>query len=414
MTEIRKKLIAVLLFVGSWSYSHAWFEEFRQSVRGKAMANALGTSFENIDALYYNPASIAHASTLEVFTGFAKPAGGFTAFDDGSSINQFDMGFVFPFSNPINLTRAGWKNDFITTNAAFGFTFGQQRYDSGDATALIAQRHIGISYAKNLDNVLFQGARISMGLTGNIYMLNFAGIDVTNNAAFAQTDKVSFSPDVGVLYNFSDFILISLVLQNLFPAQISPLKNGETLTPVTKLGVGWQLGDIGEIPFLQKILVVGEWRMHSAPDQGENANTNLAGIDTYHLGWESWYKIPKYVDIAGRIGFAVGQQSYSEANLGFGLSRYFDDKKTYRFDLNFTWSWSSFASSLGSDHRYYFAGVFRYYFPESAFPGRANITADAIRSLDEDLAQEKKAPESVKIEKKDSKKATEKKDNKPK
>lgn len=367
---------------------HPWFEEFRQSVRGKALANALGASFETADALYYNPASIAHASSVEFFTGYAKPAGGFTAFDDGSSLSQFDLGLVFPFSNPINLYQAGWKKDFITTNAALGLTFGQQRYDSGDGAAMLTQRHVGITYAKNLDNVIFQGARISMGITGNIYMLNFGGIDVMNNAAFTATSKTSFSPDLGVLYNFSDYILVSLVLQNLFPARISPLANGETITRTTRLGVGWQLGDLGQVPFLQSVLVVGEWRMHSAPDQGQNANSNLAGINTYHAGWESWYRIPKYVDIAGRIGFAVGEQSYSEANLGLGFSRYFDAKKRYRFDLNFTWSWSSFASSLGSDHRYYVAGVFRYYFPDSAFPGREGLTGQT-RSLDEDLFKEK-------------------------
>lgn len=378
----RQLILLFSITILATSPAFSWFEEFRQSVRGKAMGNALSATWEGAEAMYYNPASLAHLRTLEVMGGFAQPAGGFSAFDDNSKISQFDASFVFPFNNPINLQKAGWRNDFLTTNAGFGLSFIQQGYDSGDGTAAVFQRYVGISYAKNLDNVLFQGARISFGITGNIYMLDFQGLDVQNNAAFKNKSSTAFTPDVGVIYNFSDFILLSLVMQNLIPVTVSPLENGEKLTGLTKLGLSWMFGSIGQMPFLQDILIVGEWRIASAPDQGANSTANIASSNSYHVGWESWYKIKNIVDIAGRAGFGVGDASYSEASAGLGFSRYFDRAKKYRFDLNFTWTWSNFASSLGSDHRYYFGGIFKYYFSDEQLPGR-KLTAKTLEDLDQ-------------------------------
>lgn len=363
-------LILLTLMTVPYSYAYGWFEEFRQSVRGKSMNNALGSTFEGVEAMYYNPASLAHLESFEFMTGFARPAGGFTSFDDGSSISQFDVSLAVPFTNPVNLRTAGWENDFITTDAGFGLSFIQQGYDSGDGTAGLTQRYVGVTYAKNLDNLLFQGARLSAGITANIYMLAFTGTDVSNNAAFSNTNSTAFSPDIGVNYNFSDFILVSLVMENLIPASVSPFEDGESLTPVTRLGLSWLLGDIGKLPFLQDILITGEWRITSAPDQGPDSSANIASSSSYHAGWESWYKIPGAIDIATRAGMGVGDQSFSEATAGLGFSRYFDAAEKYRFDLNFAWTWSSFASSLGSDHRYYFGGVFKYRFAAGQLPGR--------------------------------------------
>lgn len=347
-----------------------WYEEFRQSVRGKAMSNALGTTWEGVEAMYYNPAALAHLKSADAMISYAQPAGGFSNFDDGSTINHIDFAAAFPFSNPVNLQAAGWKNDFITTNAGFGVSYIQQIYDSGDGTVNVAQRYIGITYAKNLDNIIFQGARLSAGITNNIYLLSFSGLDVENNAAFSNTKGAAWSPDVGVTYNFSDFIKIALVYENIIPTSVSPFEeDGEPLTSQMKLGLSYELGSLGKLPFLQDILIVGEWRIIDPPYQGENVDSNISSLKTYHAGWESWYKIPDIVDIAARTGFAVGSEGYSETGLGLGFSRYFDHRKRYRADLNFTWIWSSFASSMAADHRFYVGGVFHYYFPDRMLPG---------------------------------------------
>lgn len=411
---LNAKFLLRLLFVFAVGFvathpTYSWFEEFRQSVRGKAMGNALSATWEGVDAMYYNPAALAHSRTLEVMGGFAQPAGGFSSFDDKSTLSQFDASFAFPFSHPVNLQKAGWKNDFITTNAGFGVSFIQQAYDSGDGTAGVFQRYVGVTYAKNLDNVLFQGARLSFGITGNIYMLAFQGIDVQNNAAFKNTSSTSFTPDLGVTYNFSDFILVSLVMQNLIPVTVSPLENGEKLSGLTKLGAAWMFGNIGQnMPFLQDILIVGEWRIAAAPDQGANSTANIASTNSYHVGWESWYKIKNAIDIAGRVGFGVGDSSYSEASAGLGFARFFDKAKRYRFDLNFTWTWSNFASSLGSDHRYYFGGVFKYYFSDEQLPGR-KLTAKTLEDLDQIPVTSEKIEMKTTTDKKDTKKDTKKK-----
>lgn len=370
--------------------SFGWFEEFKQSVRGRGMTNLQGSTFQGITSMYYNPATIAHARTFEFMTSFSAPAGGFTSFDDGSSIQQLEFAAMTPFVNPVNLKKAGWRGDVITTKAAIGLSFIQQSYDSGDGTAGVAQRYVGVTYAKNLDNILFQGARLSFGITNNIYMLSFEGTDVANNAAFSNTSKTTWSPDIGVLYNFSDFILISLVMENLVPTSISPFENGETLPSNTKLGLAWEFGDIGKLPFLQDILIAAEWRIYSPADQGQGGNTSISSTKSYHLGWESWYKPHKKVAVAYRLGFGVGDNSYSEVTSGVGVGYYIDKKRKTRFDVDFSWVWSSFASSLGSDHRYYVGGVFKYFFPETAFPdARKKITLD--KSLSEE-SQEKKQP----------------------
>lgn len=359
----------IIVFIFSSSVIWGWFEEFKQSVRGRGMGNVLGTSFQGVESLHYNPASIAHARTFEFMGSYSTPAGGFSTFDDGSGISQMEFGSIVPFVNPVNLKRAGWKNDFITTKAIFGVSFIQQAYDSGDGSAKVAQRYVGLTYAKDLDNILFQGARLSFGITNNMYMLSFQGTDVSNNAAFnGKTGSFAWSPDVGVVYNFSDFILVSLVLENLASTKISPFADGEHLTSKTKLGAAWMFGDIGKLPFLQDILIAAEWRIASPADQGSGGNTSISSTNTYHLGWESWYKFHKQISAAYRIGFGVGDNSYSEITSGFGIGYFIDKKRLTKADLNFSWVWNSFASTIGSDHRYYVGGVFRYYFPDTAFP----------------------------------------------
>ncbi len=395
--------IIMALFL-PFSSSFSWFEEFRQSTRGKAMSNSLGTTWEGVEAMYYNPAALAHLKSADAMMSYSQPGGGFSNFDDGSTISQIDFAAAFPFNNPINLRTAGWKNDFITTNAGFGFSYIQQIYDSGDGTAMVAQRYVGITYAKNLDNIIFQGARLSMGITNNIYLLSFEGTDVTNNAAFANTKGAAWSPDVGVTYNFSDFIKIALVYENIVPTSPSPFEeDGEPLTSQMKLGLSYELGSIGKFPFLQDILVVGEWRIINPPYQGKNVNSDMSSLKTYHAGWESWYKIPGIMDIAARTGFAVGSQSYSETGMGIGLSRYFDHRKRYRGDINFTWIWSSFASSMAADHRFYVGGVFHYYFPDRMLPGYQFDTKIKSKVIEDtqDVGKKKEGEEAKPAEKPD-------------
>lgn len=398
MKPFTLKLIIILSLLYSTN-TFAWFEEFRQSVRGRALGNTSGTTWHGVESMYYNPATIAHLESFQMMGGYARPAGGFTSFDDGSSIKQIDFAFVSPFVNPVNLYTAGWKGDVITRRAAMGFSYSQQAYDSGDGTAGVTQKHMGFYYGKNLDNILFQGARISAGVTANLYSLSFNGVDVENNAAFTNTSSSAFSPDVGVVYNFSDFILVSLTLENLIATRISPFPDGESLTSSTNIGVAWMLGSIGEdIPFLQDILISGLWKTISAPDQGQDVSANIASSSMYNAGWESWFR-SKHVDIAARLGFGVGDQSYSEVAAGLGFSRYFDPAQKYRFDVNFTWVWSSFASSLGSDHRYYAGGVFHYAFQPGQFPGARVV--DQLGEVEEDLD---KVPEDTKENREEDKK----------
>ncbi len=382
MKQIRILLITAIFLMAQSAFP--WFEEFRQSVKGKSMGNASYSTFDGVASLYYNPASIAHQKTVDVMMSVFEPAGGFTKFDDGSSLFQFDMSVVTPFANPVNLKTAGWVDDFITTDAGFGLSFIQQSYDSGDGTATVAQRYVGLSYAKRLDDVLFKGARLSVGITGNIYMLSFAGQDVENNAAFKNTDSAAFSPDIGVIYNFSDDILVSVIVENLLPTSLSPFKDGERLTSNTILGLSYAFGDIGALPLLQDITINGAWKMISPADQGANSTSNLAGTDTYHVGWESWYKIPE-IEVAARSGFSMGDMEYSEFDFGLGIGRAIDPAQKHRVDLDMAWAWSSMFNGMGADHRYYVSLLYKYKFDSHLLPKQK-----VQRSLDvkEDLTPE--------------------------
>ncbi len=325
---------------------------------GMVRAMGMGEAFEamsvGIESIRYNPAGSAYLKSLQVYSGFGKPALGF---DDESSMNSLDFGIAVPFCNKpylffLNYLFKGLtlgNENKIIRDGAFSFIFHQ--FTVADFTY---ERLFTFNIAKSLNN-LFEGANLALGANVNIFNRGFTpNEDTLSHPDSNLVDSTTgLGLDLGATYDFSRFIRIGFVLANLLQPNISFFKDGEEkVNQQLKLGFVYRLGDI----FYMQDLITSFDLMQISRDADDIRKPETV----YKMGLEFW-------EWQRQLGFRFGYKTtYNILTTGFSFKYKFKnghssminyafnyplDSKTYKhyFSLNYEFEFSDYLFDYTTD-----------------------------------------------------------------
>ncbi len=355
-----RRIVIILFFIIIPFYLFGAAYEDIGSVRAKGMGEAIESISAGIDAIRYNPAGAAYTKSLQVYSSFNKPAVGF---DDGTSILSFNAGVTVPFSN---------KPYLIFLNYLFkGLTIGNEKYVMRDGSFSFMfyqfsvldfayERLITFNIAKSLNNFL-EGANMSFGVNFNIFNRGYTPTEDTiiHPDSNLKDSSTGFGIDVGMTYDFSKFIRLSLVMLNILPPNISFFSDStEYVNQQLKLGIAWRLGDIWK---LQDFVASGGYEQIS-----RDSDDNRKAESVYKIGTEFW-------EWKHRIGIRFGYQtSYNVLSVGVSYNHKFKINHNVTFNYAFNYPMTS------KNYKHYFNLNYSFDFPDYYFDYRT----------DEDIAEE--------------------------
>jgi hypothetical protein len=224
-------------------YGFGAFEDVGVTARGKSLGNAIFADFDGVTTMNYNPANLAQLRSIQTYISWFTP---YTTFNDGSSMNTFNVNFAIPFWNSFTIQ----PDNIFTKRAALGFSFYRMGVGGVDSDGSEVEfYHEGVYsfyYAKDLNDVLSKGAKISAGFKFSVYDIGVGNtLDVQNNPEFTRQGNFSVGLDLGVTYDFSETIHIGLAYLNVISPNISIMPDGkDTLPSELHFGVNWEIGDL--------------------------------------------------------------------------------------------------------------------------------------------------------------------------
>jgi len=354
-----KKLKYVMIFIlviNTALYSAAY--EDICTVRAKGMGEALEAVSVGIDSIRYNPAGLAYLRSLQIYNSFGKPAVGF---DDESSIYSLDFGVSVPFSNKPYLIFLTYLfkgltlgNEMkIVRDGSFSFMFHQ--FSVSD---LAYERLFTFNISKSLNN-LFEGANMAVGVNLHIYNRGFYHTEDTRihpdpNLVNSAT---GFGLDVGATYDFSKYIRLGFVIENLIEPNISFFKDSsEYVNRKMKAGISWRLGDISffdkKIMF-QNLLVSGGFVQISRDSEDIRKPEFL-----YKAGIEFWEWQEK---IGIRFGFITKINTFTS---GFSFKYKFKNLHTIIIHYAFNFP------TISKNYKHYWGLNYEFDFPDYLFDYR--------------------------------------------
>ena len=275
-----KKIVFFVMLAGivGINFIFGAYEEPITTTRGRAMGNALFADFDSANSMCYNPANISYAKNIETYFGWDTP---YLGFNDESMINNINFNFVIPFWNRFTIP----PDPFVTKEATMGIGVKRMSVVGVDIDGASKEfYHEGVYsfvYGKNL-NSLFKGARLAAAARFNLYDIGVGNvIDVENNPNFGgKLSTLSFGLDLGLIYYFSDNIVLGFAYKNLIAPNISILPEGnETLPSEVSLGGNIFLGDLFKF-FKKSNLGVG------AVIYGRDATDNRQSDMSWRIGYE--------------------------------------------------------------------------------------------------------------------------------
>lgn len=269
---------AIVILMGVMTYSYGAFEDVGLTARGRALGNAIFADFDGINSMNYNPANLAQLRSVQTYLSWDTP---YTGLNDSSSINSFNASLAIPFWNAFTIGP-----DYIfTKRAAFAFSFHRMGVGATDLDGTETEfYHEGVYsfyYAKDLNDVISKGAKISAGLKFSVYDIGVGNtVDVQNNPDITKQGNISIGLDLGLTYDFSDTIHIGLSYLNLVAPNISILEGGkDTLPSELHFGVNW---DIGDVLWVLKKSKLG----FGLVSYGRDATDNRQAEMSWNLGYE--------------------------------------------------------------------------------------------------------------------------------
>jgi hypothetical protein len=275
-------VVAWLVFL---SGGFASFEDIGWTMRSKAMGNAIFGDFDGVNTMHYNPATISMARSIQLYTGWNTPYAGF---DDKSMINVIDVNLVAPFWNRFTIP----PDSFFTKRGAIGLAFHRLSLIGPDglSDSTVEYYHEGVYsliYAKDLNDVLSRGAKISVGTKLSLYDIGVGGFEDTtaNPELKGALGKLGFGMDVGVTYDFSETIRLGLVYKNLISPNVSILPDGQDVLP-TELRIGANM-DMGTLFFMKKAKL-GVGYVSYGSEWNKETNDNRQSDSSWHVGYEFW------------------------------------------------------------------------------------------------------------------------------
>lgn len=262
-------IIGMLVAVNLYSA----FDDIGWTARSMALGNAMFGDFDGVNTMNYNPATISMARSIQFYSSWNTPYAGL---NDQSMINVLDFNLVVPFWNKFSLSF----DPFVTKRAAIGISV--HRLSVGDGTMEFYHEGVySFIYAKDLNDVLFRGAKISAGVKLAIYDIGVGNHpDVTLNPTLGGIlNRTSFGLDLGITYDFSETIRLGLSYKNLIAPNISILPDGTDRLPSEfRLGANWAIGNL----LFMKDTKLG----FGLVSYGRDATDNRQSDASYNIGFE--------------------------------------------------------------------------------------------------------------------------------
>jgi len=344
---MKRVIFIFLILFFKYSLYAAMYEEIG-TVRAKGMGEALEAFSTGIDSILYNPAGTAYIKNLQVYNSFGQPAVGF---DDGSFIYSFDFGVSVPFINYIYKPLTFGNKLKIFRDGALSFFF--HNFAVSDLTY---ERLFKINIAKNLNNVLFEGANISAGLNFNIYWRGFRHTEDTliHPDPNLIDSNSGFGLDFGLTYDFSKNIRLAFVIDNLIEPNLSFFKDSkEYVNQKMKAGLSYKLGTL---KFFNEKLVFQNLVLSGGFEQISRDSEDKRKAETfYKAGFEFW-EWKEQIGI--RAGYITGVNVITS-----GLSFKYKFKNAHIIILNWAFNYPLISQSS----RYFFSLNYEYEFPDYYF-----------------------------------------------
>ena len=159
-------------------------------------------------------------------------------------------------------------------NANISFQVPKQK-EHGDLSTNLA-----MIYAKNLNNIIFEGANMAAGVNFNLYQIGFvsAGKEISSYPdQNLLTDKTTFGLDLGVTYDFSKKIRLAFVYKNLVQPNFSLFKSQTDNKPPSMIfSAAWRYGNLFG---LEDASIMGSYLINPR-SAGDNRKTKTStGLD---------------------------------------------------------------------------------------------------------------------------------------
>lgn len=267
------------------SMMYGSFEDIGWTMRSKGMGNAIFGDFDGVNTMHYNPATISMAKSIQFYTGWNTPYAGF---DDKSMINVIDVNLVAPFWNRFTIPADG----FFTKRGAIGLSFHRLSLIGPDGLSenTVEYYHEGVYsliYAKDLNDVLSRGAKISVGTKLSLYDIGVGGFEDTtaNPELKGALGRLGFGMDIGATYDFSETIRLGLVYKNLISPNVSILPDGQDVLPSElRIGANMEMGNL----FFMKKAKLGVGYVSYGREWNKETNDNRQADSSWHVGYEFW------------------------------------------------------------------------------------------------------------------------------
>lgn len=374
-----RAILIVLGIMAFGSYTEAAFEYLDRgtSVRARGFGNAMFGVFDGVNGMEYNPALMANTKSIEARVNFGLPI----AYLDDGSMSMFSFYGVIPFCNRgyagidyLAGVIMGGEVPYFFREGSIGFS-----YSRFDVMNLYYEQVISLAYAKNLDDFISKGARISAGVKINLYNLGLIPNPDTQVNPFLG-DRLSawgFGLDVGFTYDFSYTIRLGFAIQNLIKPNAAIIEGNEaTLPRKIKAGANWLVGSFFGV---FEDVMVGAGITQTEREPGDNRELDL----TYHLGAETWF-LDRIIGF--RVGYEFGLNEFMNVSMGLSLAYVFADEH----EVNMDYSVGLMPGMFGSfgDLSHSFSLTYRFRLPRSAFA----YTEEKIKELQfiEELEKRKK------------------------
>jgi len=361
---IKYIIVVLILIINSYIYSA--FEESGCTARSKALSESIFAEFDGVNSMNYNPATIGMAKSIQAYISWDTP---YLGLNDGTFINNINLMGVFPFFNKFTIPAENPIASFISRRGAIGISIKRLSLTGNNLDGSLSEiYHEGIYsliYAKDLNDVIFRGARISAGVRFSLYDIgvgNYYDV-IANNKVYSDGAillGLGFGLDVGLTYDFSEEIKIGIIFKNLIQPKISIIPDGQDYLPgEMRLGLNWNFGDLYFLyKFKLGLGMITYGRDATDPRQPDAAY--VAGIEFKELPASLLVKGKSYKDelFAIRMGVKYQDNKINEdivmISSGLGFTYIFEKLHQINIDysLEYIINMGSFKHAIGFTYQY--------------------------------------------------------------
>jgi len=306
-----KVITVVLLIILSSMPVMGYFADIGMDARARGMANAMSARYGDIHSFHYNPAGTCRTKNFELSLMYDKPLT-MTDLNDGSEFMSFNFSMLMPFTSSANLSwlirwlfkALTWGHeDFMFKDGAFGLSFKQQ-----DIAGLVTEQFLSMNYSRQLDDVLFKGAKLAFGFNVDFYIVNINANEDFATLPDSPNDSIfTVGLDLGVIYNFAENFTLGAVFENIIQPDYSVFTDGEDKKPMNVKLAGSIF--FNKLLFFENLTLSADYVKYGKYDSDDNTVASTS----WHYGFESWWFDNHF---AFRGGFQLADNENSEITTG--------------------------------------------------------------------------------------------------